>query len=108
MAVPTTPKAFGTPLHAGPASCDATSVPTVLAPTIAVFMAATPANSDTVERRRTSVSATVMGQTLGRFDAVSNGPAQAYRRPHRRYERNVGAMTFRSERPLDKVDWQIV
>jgi Lrp/AsnC family transcriptional regulator, leucine-responsive regulatory protein len=49
-----------------------------------------------------------MTETVGKSHTMSNGLTQAYRRSHPHRERNVCAMTFRSERPLDKVDWQIV
>src|SRR5690242_6779231 len=45
-AVPSTPAAFGTPLQLAPAALFAIRVAAVLAPAIAVFVAATPANRD--------------------------------------------------------------
>jgi Lrp/AsnC family transcriptional regulator, leucine-responsive regulatory protein len=63
---------------------------------MAVFIAATPANKDF----------TVL--SLGRCFGWLNGFRQAYWRVDQRFGRKVRPMTFRSEKPLDSVDWRLL
>jgi len=46
--------------------------------------------------------------TVGGDRPWLNGFRQAYWLFDQHYERNVGAMTFRSEKPLDAVDWRLL
>src|SRR6266545_6454250 len=54
-AVPSTPAALGRPLRLEPPSLAAIKVPEVLAPTIAMFISATAANSAPMDRVRAAV-----------------------------------------------------